>query len=106
VLILLITITYIGSLVNPAGHLRGLPILVVNQDAGANTPKGHVNFGEQVVTGLRTNAAVARPLRLQVVSLAKADQEMDKGADFGTLIIPTTFSASLPPGRPAARGRW
>jgi hypothetical protein len=69
VLILLIAFTYIGSVVNPAGHLNGLPVLVVNQDAGASTPKGNVNFGEQFVTGLTTNAAVAKPLHLRVVTL-------------------------------------
>jgi hypothetical protein len=35
VLIALITVIYIGAVVNPTGHIHGLPVMVVNRDAGA-----------------------------------------------------------------------
>ena len=35
ILMVLMTVFYIGSVVNPVGHLRGLPVSIVNEDAGA-----------------------------------------------------------------------
>src|SRR6476469_3222273 len=32
--LVLITVFYIGSVVNPVAHLRGLPVSIVNEDAG------------------------------------------------------------------------
>src|SRR5947209_19697524 len=48
VLIVAMTLVYFGSVVNPTGHLHGLPVAVVNQDAGANVGGQHVNFGAQI----------------------------------------------------------
>ena len=36
IVVVLITVFYIGSAVNPLGHLHGLPVAVVNQDRGAD----------------------------------------------------------------------
>jgi uncharacterized phage infection (PIP) family protein YhgE len=36
ILIVVMTLVYFGSVVNPTGHLRGLPVGVVNQDVGAS----------------------------------------------------------------------
>jgi uncharacterized phage infection (PIP) family protein YhgE len=32
--VVLLTACYVGSVVNPVGHLRGLPVAIVNQDHG------------------------------------------------------------------------
>ena len=37
ILMVLVSVIYIGSVVNPVGHLRGLPVSIVNDDAGATT---------------------------------------------------------------------
>jgi YhgE/Pip-like protein len=95
VLIILIAFTYIGSVVNPTGHLKGLPVLVVDQDTGANTPAGQVNLGQHLVAELTHTSAITSRLAVQVVSLATAEHDMDKGDDYGALVIPPTFSASL-----------
>jgi uncharacterized phage infection (PIP) family protein YhgE len=34
VLIVLMTLVYFGSVVNPTGHLHALPVAIVNQDSG------------------------------------------------------------------------
>lgn len=36
ILVLVMTLVYLGSVVNPTGYLHGLPVAVVNQDAGAS----------------------------------------------------------------------
>src|SRR5271169_632040 len=51
ILLVLVTVVYIGSVVNPVGHLRGLPVSIVNDDAGATIGARHVDFGVQLQSG-------------------------------------------------------
>ncbi len=45
VLIAVITAIYIGSVVNPTAHLHGLPVMVVNRDAGATVHGRRIDLG-------------------------------------------------------------
>ena len=45
ILVLVITLAYIGSAVNPAAHLHGLSVAVVNEDAGATVGARRINLG-------------------------------------------------------------
>jgi YhgE/Pip-like protein len=94
VMIALVATIYIGSVVNPMGHLHDLPVLIVDQDAGATTPTGHVDLGQSLVQALLGNKEVTTYLDLQVLSLAQAEREMDRGIVYATLVVPSTFSAS------------
>ena len=40
IMIALVTTIYIGSVIDPTGHLHGLPVLIVNEDAGVVSPTG------------------------------------------------------------------
>lgn len=95
VVVALMTLFYFGSIVDPASHLHGLPVAVVDQDAGAALPGGRTDIGHQVVTALTTNSAVASRLALTVESLSDAQAQMDTGAAFATLVIPADFSSSI-----------
>ena len=44
-MIMLMTLIYFGSIVDPTGHLSGLPVWVVNQDKGAPTAAGRMDLG-------------------------------------------------------------
>ena len=46
--VVLITAFYVGSVVNPVGHLHGLPVALVNQDHGGTAGTRRVDFGQQV----------------------------------------------------------
>jgi uncharacterized phage infection (PIP) family protein YhgE len=46
VFIALISTIYIGSVVNPAGHLHGLPVMLVNEDRGAVVQGHRVDVGQ------------------------------------------------------------
>jgi YhgE/Pip-like protein len=94
VMMALVTSIYLGSVIDPIGHLRGLPVSVVNQDAGAVTSTGHVDLGASAVHALVNAPGVSSRIGLQVVSLATAKADMDKGAVYATLVIPTTFTGS------------
>ena len=106
VMIALVTAIYIGSVVDPVDHTSGLPVLVVNQDVGAATPSGHVDLGQSVVKALRTSPGVTKRLDVQTATLAQAKADMDRGAAYATVVIPSTFSASalLNAGYPAPTG--
>jgi YhgE/Pip-like protein len=94
IMIALVTTIYIGSVINPTGHLRGLPVQIVNQDAGATGPTGPVALGTSVVHGLPDAKDVSSRLDLRVVSLSTAEAAMDKGSGYVTVVIPSSFSAS------------
>jgi YhgE/Pip-like protein len=94
-LIALISAIYIGSVVNPTGHLHGLPVMLVNEDQGAVVQGRRVDVGASFAGGLEGSAAVMSRLKLQSVTLAQAKTTMDKGGAYATLVIPATLTRSL-----------
>jgi YhgE/Pip-like protein len=111
ILILLITLFYIGSVVNPVAHLRGLPVSIVNDDAGATIGAEHVNFGTRLQAGLIGSRTVSRLLDLRREALPAAEHRMNHNGAYATLVIPHNFTTSLlsltgvpvPPGASAGK---
>jgi YhgE/Pip-like protein len=94
VLTALIALIYIGSVVNPTGHLHGLPVMVVNRDAGATVHGRRVDLGEQIVDGLQHASPVTSRLALTSGSLSAAKAKMDAAKAYGTLVIPATLTTT------------
>lgn len=95
ILMVLVTVIYIGSVVNPVGHLRGLPVSIVNDDAGATIGTRHVDFGAQLQSGLTSSRAVSTLLSLAPERLQTAKDRMDHNGAYATVVIPPDFTASL-----------
>ena len=95
VLVVLITVFYIGSVVDPLGHLHGLPVGLVNQDRGAVVGRQRISIGDRVQHGLLSTPAVADKLSFSVSTLGAAEQSMSRDGLFATVVIPPNFSASL-----------
>jgi YhgE/Pip-like protein len=95
VLIVAMTLVYFGSVVNPTGHLHGLPVAVVNQDAGTEVAGQRVNFGEQVASGLIGSPAVSSRLALRPSTLARAKHQMDLAKQYTAVVIPPGFTNNL-----------
>ena len=95
VLVFLMTLFYVGSVVNPAGHLSGLPVLIADQDRGATVGSQHVDIGAEVVSALKSSSAVASRLSLDSESLTQATQQMDRNGAYATIVIPPDFTDSL-----------
>lgn len=95
VLIFLITLIYIGSVVDPAAQLHRLPVLVVNEDAGATAQSQHLDIGQQVVSALQGSSAVTSRLALKPVTSAQAATQLNKNAAYAEIFIPKDFTASL-----------
>lgn len=93
-LVLLMALIYLGSIVDPAEHLHDLPVLVVDQDAGATTASGQVNLGQQVVAALTHTPAVTDRLSVKTVTLDQAKAQMNKGAAYVAVVIPSNFTGS------------
>ena len=93
--VVLITAFYVGSVVDPLAHLQGLPVTVVNQDRGAVIGTRQINIGQQVQRGLSNSTAVSGKLALTDTTLSSAQQAMDRGASYATVVIPPGFTASL-----------
>jgi hypothetical protein len=95
ILMVLVTIFYIGSVVNPVGHLRGLPVSIANEDAGATIGARHVDFGVQLQSGLTGSHAVSTLLSLTPERLQAAKVRMDHNGAYATVVIPPDFTVSL-----------
>jgi YhgE/Pip-like protein len=95
IVVVLMTVFYIGSVVNPIRHLRGLPVSVVNDDAGATIGSRHVDFGAQLETGLTRSHTVSTLLALTPETLSAARDQMDRNGAYATLVIPAGFTRSL-----------
>ncbi|MEU8774157.1 YhgE/Pip family protein [Streptomyces sp. NPDC048606] len=92
---MMFALLYVGGNVNPRGNLRDLPVAVVNSDRGADTGGRHVNFGDQVVEGVRNAAKDDKSIDWQIVSREEADKRLGQGKLFGALVIPEDFTATI-----------
>jgi YhgE/Pip-like protein len=95
IFIALMTVFYVGSVVDPVASLRGLPVLVVNGDQGATVGSQHVNLGQDVVSALDRAPPVSGRLALDSVSLAQARKDMDRNAGYITIVVPAQFTRSV-----------
>ena len=96
VLVFLMSLFYVGSVVNPLGHLSGLPVGLVDQDQGATVLGRHVDIGAEVAArppeiARRLLAPVARHRR----ACAQARQQMKTNGAYATIVIPAGFTDSL-----------
>jgi len=89
------TALYIGSVVDPLAHLRGLPVAVVNQDRGATVGSQHLEVGQQVQAGLLASPVVSGRLQLELLTLPQAEQAMGRDGLYATVVIPPGFTTSL-----------
>jgi len=95
ILMFFMALFYIGAIVNPTGHLSGLPVALVNEDSGGTVQGSQVNFGAEVASDLLHTSAVTSRLSLDEVSYAQAESQMNSGNAYAAIVIPPGFTASL-----------
>ncbi|MGW1064997.1 YhgE/Pip domain-containing protein [Streptomyces aureus] len=93
-LALLLSLLYMGGIVNPNGHLRHLPIGLVNEDTGAPPPGQRQNVGTQVTAAIAASdtSGTAGWRRL---TRAQAEDQLSSGKIYGALVVPADFTASV-----------
>jgi uncharacterized phage infection (PIP) family protein YhgE len=84
VLIGLMTTLYLGSAVDPINHMHGLPVSLVEEDGG--------RVGAELEKALLGSPEVSKKLAIHVESLAAAEDGMDRGASYATMVVPPGFS--------------
>jgi YhgE/Pip-like protein len=94
-LIFVVTLVYFGSVVDPVGHMRGMPVAIVDQDAGATLRSEHVDFGRAIANALTASSAINGRLSLHERSLRGAESKMDVGKTYTAVVIPPGFTRSL-----------
>lgn len=87
VVMLLLALAYVGGIVNPQGHLRHLPVAVVDQDAGPG--------GARLLHGLASDPRTGSRLSLRSLTMEEAHHAMDRGELYGAIVIDQHFSAAL-----------
>jgi len=90
----LMAAVYFGSVVNPTGHMHGLPVMIVDQDSGAVVDGHQVNVGANLASALEHSSTVGSRLKLMSGTLPQAQAKMDKGGAYAALVIPSTLTRS------------
>ena len=94
ILVGLMTALYIGSAVDPVDHMHGLPVSMVERDAGGTLYAKPLDLGRKLEGGLLGSPEVTEKLAIHVESMAAARDRMDRGASYATLVVPPDFTAA------------
>lgn len=93
-LALLLSLLYMGGIVNPQGDLKDLPIALVNADTGRPPAGQEQNLGTQIAAAIMSDTTGDKADWRQVTR-TQAQDELDSGKVYGALVIPADFTASV-----------
>lgn len=93
-LALLLSLLYMGGIVNPNGDLRDLPIALVNSDRGEPPAGRRQNIGTQIGAAIEADTAGGKA-DWRTLSRAQAQDQLDSGKVYGALVIPADFTDSV-----------
>ncbi|MFF3013795.1 DUF3533 domain-containing protein [Streptomyces sp. NPDC057939] len=93
-LALLLSLLYMGGIVNPNADLRDLPIALVNDDIGKPPAGQQQNLGAQITAALAADTAGGKA-DWRTVTRAQAQDQLDSGKIYGALVIPSGFTDSV-----------
>ncbi|MEV7974492.1 SNG1 family protein [Streptomyces sp. NPDC086519] len=95
VLALLFAVLYVGANIDPAGHMKKLPVGLVNADKGAAVGGKQVNMGAQITDSIRKSTAGGDKIDWKVMSEREVKEELGKGKLYGALVVPADFTSSV-----------
>ncbi|MEU6298034.1 YhgE/Pip domain-containing protein [Streptomyces erythrochromogenes] len=93
-LALLLSLLYMGGIVNPDAQLRNLPIALVNEDTGKPPPGQPQNLGTQITASIAAAPAGGKA-QWRRLSLAQARDQLDSGKVYGALVVPAGFTDAV-----------
>lgn len=96
-LAVVMTFSYIGAFVDPQGNMRNMPLVLVNEDAGAALGDGRVTLGDQVIAAVTApNPQLGDAVRWEVLpSREAALHRINDNEAYGGLVVPSDFSARV-----------
>ena len=80
---------FLGSIWDPYGQVKNLPVAFVNEDKGAQLNGQMLNIGQSVEQKLKNN----HDLGWEFVTKQQADSGVDSGHFYAVVTVPTDFSA-------------
>lgn len=93
-LMALLATMYLAYVVDPAKHLHGFPIALVDQDAGDVIGGQPTNVGKQIGDAL-VQQIPADKFDLRVLGINEAQQQLNSGKVYGAIVIPSDFTKRL-----------
>jgi YhgE/Pip-like protein len=94
VLALLFAVFYVGANIDPAGHMKELPVGLVNADKGAAVGGEQVNLGARITESIKKSTASGDKIDWKVMDEKEMREELGKGKLFGALVVPADFTTS------------
>src|SRR5690242_5817625 len=94
-LALLFTVFYVGANIDPAGHMKNLPVGLVNSDQGAGVGGKQVNLGAQITESIKRSTASGGKIDWKIMDAKEAKEEIGKGKLYGALVVPDNFTSSI-----------
>ncbi|MEH0421225.1 DUF3533 domain-containing protein [Streptomyces sp. B21-083] len=95
VLALLFTVFYVGANVDPAGHMKNLPVGLVNSDEGGTVDGKTVNLGQRITGSIKASNASGSKIDWRVMDETEMKEELGKGKLYGALVVPEDFTTSV-----------
>ncbi|MFE9806753.1 SNG1 family protein [Streptomyces sp. NPDC005548] len=95
VLALLFAVLYVGANIDPAGHMKNLPVGLVNADKGAAVGGKQVNLGAQITDSISKSTAGGDKIDWKVMDEREVKEELGKGKLYGALVVPADFTSSV-----------
>ncbi|MEU0209620.1 SNG1 family protein [Streptomyces canus] len=95
VLALLFAVLYVGANIDPAGHMKNLPVGLVNADKGAAVGGKQVNLGAQITDSIKKSTAGGDKIDWKVMDEREVKEELGKGKLYGALVVPADFTSSV-----------
>ncbi|WP_030293331.1 DUF3533 domain-containing protein [Streptomyces katrae] len=90
-LALLLSLLYMGGIVDPNRDLRDLPIALVNDDIGKPPPGQQENLGTQVTAAIAADTGGGKA-EWRTLTRVQAQDQLDSGKVYGALIVPAGFT--------------
>ncbi|MET7453599.1 SNG1 family protein [Streptomyces sp. NPDC005574] len=95
VLALLFAVLYVGANIDPAGHMKNLPVGLVNADKGAAVGGKQVDLGAQITESISKSTAGGDKIDWKVMDEREVKEELGKGKLYGALVVPANFTSSV-----------
>ncbi|MGW5777971.1 YhgE/Pip domain-containing protein [Streptomyces sp. NPDC003863] len=92
---LLLSLLYMGGILNPSDHLDRLPIALVDEDQGRPLPGQQENLGKQITYTVATVGSSKTSIDWRRLDAAEAQDALASGKVFGALVVPADFTASV-----------
>ncbi|WP_405787005.1 SNG1 family protein [Streptomyces sp. NBC_00029] len=93
-LALLLSLLYMGGIVNPNADLHDLPIALVNDDKGEPPQGQQQNLGTQITAAIAADPAGGKA-DWRELTLVQAQDQLDSGQIYGALVVPAGFTDSV-----------